>query len=214
VTAPVRATPGNAAGAAGEMTSVSTPTPGAPGGPTETDRLIAATRDEARKTRTLLLWLLVGLPVIGAVIWGLVAAGAAGSNGSSADSGAIPVIDTNAPNIGGAEPAIPDTPAETTTTPIAVTNFTITDTTMCSAIADWENDLGNQELANPADAAIQGGSAYRGEEPIDVYLTSKGDNAPGVDIGPFLEECGVHTGAQDTQDETVLTAWEHIQHAP
>lgn len=45
--------------------------------PNETERLIQATREEARKTRTLLIWLLVGIPRIALVIWGIVAASSA-----------------------------------------------------------------------------------------------------------------------------------------
>lgn len=36
------------------------------------DRLIAAHREEGRKTRRLLAWLLVGIPVAAGLIWGVV----------------------------------------------------------------------------------------------------------------------------------------------
>lgn len=37
--------------------------------PNDVDRIIAAHRDEARKTRTLLAWIFLGVPAIGLVVW-------------------------------------------------------------------------------------------------------------------------------------------------
>lgn len=37
--------------------------------PTDTDRIIAAQRDEARKTRALLVWIFVVIPLVGSLIW-------------------------------------------------------------------------------------------------------------------------------------------------
>lgn len=39
----------------------------------DADRIIAAQREEARKTRKLLVWLLVGVPAIGLLSWGVIA---------------------------------------------------------------------------------------------------------------------------------------------
>lgn len=44
----------------------------APPPPSDTDRIIAAHREESRRTRVLLLWIFVGIPVAACLIWGLV----------------------------------------------------------------------------------------------------------------------------------------------
>jgi hypothetical protein len=43
--------------------------------PTDTDRIIEAHRDEARRTRRLLIRIFVGIPVAAAIVWGPLAAG-------------------------------------------------------------------------------------------------------------------------------------------
>lgn len=48
----------------------------------DTDRIIAAHRDEARRTRRLLLVIFVGIPLVGAVVWGLVAGGVFAGSGT------------------------------------------------------------------------------------------------------------------------------------
>lgn len=40
--------------------------------PSDTDRIIAAHREESRRTRALLLWIFVGVPLVAGLIWGLV----------------------------------------------------------------------------------------------------------------------------------------------
>lgn len=47
--------------------------------PSDADRIIAAQREEGRKTRNLLVWIFIGIPVIGFVVWGLVALAGSGS---------------------------------------------------------------------------------------------------------------------------------------
>lgn len=54
----------------------------------DTDRIIAAHRDEARRTRTLLLWLLLGIPAIAGVV--LVIAFAVSSGSASQDTTTVP----------------------------------------------------------------------------------------------------------------------------
>lgn len=64
-----RPTRGNEDTTPGEMTGMTTE----PEPPSDADRIIAAQREEGRKTRTLLVWIFVGVPVLGLCIWGLVA---------------------------------------------------------------------------------------------------------------------------------------------
>lgn len=52
----------------------------------DADRIIAAHREEARRTRRLLVWLLVGLPVLGLLVWGGIAIAASAGNTDGGDS--------------------------------------------------------------------------------------------------------------------------------
>lgn len=68
--------------------------------PDSTNRIIAAQREEARKTRTLLLWIFVGLPMISGIIWLLVVLAASGNANhatadSSFDDGSVSTTDEN-----------------------------------------------------------------------------------------------------------------------
>lgn len=47
---------------------------------TDTDRIIAAQAEQGHKTRVLLAWLLVGIPVIGAIVWLIVVSSLFGSD--------------------------------------------------------------------------------------------------------------------------------------
>lgn len=51
----------------------------APLPPSDTDRIIAAHREESRKTRVLLAWIFIGIPLIALAIWGVVALGVSSS---------------------------------------------------------------------------------------------------------------------------------------
>lgn len=71
--------------------------------PSDTDRIIAAQREEARRTRTLLVWIFVGLPVAGLAAWGIVAVANSGpalpttpdtSVSSTPDAGALSLEST------------------------------------------------------------------------------------------------------------------------
>lgn len=55
--------------------------------PDDTDRIIAAHREEARKTRLLLVWLFVGIPVAALCVWGFIALAAVGASSQANDAG-------------------------------------------------------------------------------------------------------------------------------
>jgi hypothetical protein len=54
--------------------------------PSDADRIIAAQRDEGRKTRSLLVWIFVGIPAAGLLIWGIVFLSNSGSTPSTTPS--------------------------------------------------------------------------------------------------------------------------------
>jgi hypothetical protein len=77
---------------------------------TDTDRIIAANQEESAKTRRLLLWIFVGIPVVGLLVWGVV--WAAGLSGGSGAAGAAPDASTAAVASG---PEAPTAPVATVT---------------------------------------------------------------------------------------------------
>lgn len=84
----------------------------APLPPSDTDRIIAAQREESRKTRVLLAWIFIGIPLIGLASWGIVVFGMSTGNAPSGDTNPTP------------------------TAPISV----ITDSTPCSVVNAWATD--------------------------------------------------------------------------
>lgn len=105
--------------------------------PSDADRIIAAQRQEAHKTRVLLAWIFIGIPVIAAIIWGaVVLIGIA----SRADTG------TGTPT------------TDVTLTPTVLAG--ITDTTPCSAVNGGVSDNALSDYAG-SDFAISG--AFKNE---------------------------------------------------
>lgn len=107
--------------------TMATPTP-----PSDTDRIIAAQRQEAHKTRVLLTWIFIGIPLISAAIWAVVA---------------LPGI-VGRSNTGGG----------TATTDVTVTQSVlagITDATPCSAINGGVSDNALSDYAG-RDFSISG----------------------------------------------------------
>ena len=61
----------------------------------DTDRIIAAQAAQAHKTRVLLAWIFIGIPMISGLVWLLLVVVASGSSGSGDDdSAALNVVDT------------------------------------------------------------------------------------------------------------------------
>lgn len=102
---------------------------------TDTDRIIAAQAEQAHKTRALLAWLLLGVPVLAGMIWLIVVAIHSDiSSSTSADQGC------DAP-----DPVIVDL----TTCPLSGPQ--LYDGTPCSTFNHWWNDVaGDPTKTNPA----------------------------------------------------------------
>lgn len=172
--------------------------------PTETDRLIAAAREEGRKTRTLLIWLLVGIPLIAGAIWGLVALAAMHSASNPLDAS-----DTTSSFV--------DTPTTSTSTypppdQSAIEQFTITDATTCTTIDDWYDTNDGHGPIDPADAPIYDGSILRTDQrdALVIYLATKG--VPEIDTTTDQDSieatCAADAGGDSPQ--TVLTALQDV----
>jgi hypothetical protein len=106
--------------------------------PSDTDRIIAAQRQEAHKTRVLLAWIFIGIPAIGAIIWGIVAlvdvASRSGIGGGTATTEVTPVTSAVLPGI--------------------------SDTTPCSAVNAGVSD---NALSNYVGSDLALGSAFQDE---------------------------------------------------
>jgi hypothetical protein len=171
---------------------MSTPPPG------DTDRLIAAHRDEARRTRTLLVAIFVGAPVVGLALWAIVAVIAAGVASQPSAVSYDAATEFSAPAT--------TTTVEPTTVPAAMAAFEVADTTMCSAIDDWYAT--SSGLDNPRDGAIFGGVDYVSADPLAAYLEATG--RPYSDVAAVQTVCAGHNGRGGLPaDETVLYALGH-----
>lgn len=169
----------------------------------DTDRIIAAHRDEARRTRTLLVAIFVGLPLVGLALWLIIAVIAAGSSSSPSSAPYNVATEFSAPVT-----TTVDVP--TTTVPAAMADFTVTDKTMCSTIEDWYAS-DSSGVSTPLDADIYGGSSYvsPGEDPLGEYLTGAG--RPYSDLQAVQTYCAGHDGSDGLLvNETVLYALHHL----
>lgn len=178
--------------------------------PTDTDRIIEAQREQGHRTRVLLVWLLLGVPLIAGAIWGLIVLAAVHPSSANGDLAAT-TADTDF------TVSYPSEPPETTTevSPV-IANFKVTDHTMCSTISDWF-DEGTNGLVNPKDAPIYQGAFDLGEnagsedDPVVVWLTSKPRFETNEDAYPDAarveKNCMSNNGTlSGLPDETVLDA--------
>jgi hypothetical protein len=143
----------------------------------DTDRIIAAQEEQGHRTRVLLVWLLVGVPVLGLLIWALIAFAAAGGARSATP------------------PAVAPVPAST-----QIADFAVTDDTPCSAVVDFFGDSPTGRPVDPDDAAIYGGSDKVQADPFQTYLNTEG--APLSEENRVLDACKANDGV-NAPDETV-----------
>jgi hypothetical protein len=168
--------------------------------PTDADRIIAAQRDEARRTRKLLIWLLVGIPACVALVWFIVAAivisnrspASGGGNAASFDQFDSTTTTTPDPCIGHIGQAgytwCGDGVGDSLVAPPAMMTFVVTDSTMCSAISDWFATVGPNGPIDPKDAPFYGGSGFVSNDPVVTWLISKG--LPASDAPMVKANCG------------------------
>lgn len=139
--------------------------------PTDTDRIIAAQRDEARKTRTAivvtLLVIFVGLPIIGLIAWGVIA--------SSHDGQAsTPDVSTTAMPCPSAVPTETDPGATLDLDACPLSGTELTDDSSCAAFNTAESKSTPSDRTNPTVA----------------YMTQAGV----TNEVAFEEECATHPG--------------------
>jgi hypothetical protein len=77
-----------------------------PTGPTDTDRIIEAHREEAPRTRKLLVWIFIGIPAIGALIWFILFVNAANRIDNATNS----APDYSSSDLADASPSSADSP--------------------------------------------------------------------------------------------------------
>jgi uncharacterized protein YecT (DUF1311 family) len=104
----------------------------------DADRIIAAQREEARKTRNLLIWIFVGLPVVGLVIWGLVALAASGGAGNSGNGTTSSACDQRVSS------------GDIDLTACPLSGPLLTDASLCSAYTADNNQVTADNQTNPA----------------------------------------------------------------
>lgn len=129
--------------------------------PSDTDRIIAAQAEQGHKTRVLLVWIFIGIPLAGWIVWSIVTG-----------------ITSHTPSqIPGGDPIV-----QTTTTDYSALLTTIDYSTLCSAVSSQATDaavdaytggyahdriaflsecaLHPTELAGPALATVRAQSAH------------------------------------------------------
>lgn len=102
--------------------------------PSDADRIIAAQREEGRKTRNLLLWIFIGIPALGLLAWGVVAIASASSTSSPTSSS----CDTRASN------------GDIDLTACPLSGPLLTDASLCSAYSADDNQAPPDDQTNPA----------------------------------------------------------------
>jgi hypothetical protein len=194
----------------------------------DVDRIIAAHRDEARRTRTLLVWLFIGIPLAVGLIWFIVwLAIFRSSNSAHASTVIAPTVNSRCNYYNGQPdpydaycsnaPTLPRAPVQNYASPPstpspnmpAINSFIVTDDTSCSTLSDWFSVNGTTgKPINPKDDPIYGGYLVAQGDPVADWLGAKGLNpsngngqeSTNQDEAKLENECKAHNG------DTALTS--------
>jgi hypothetical protein len=177
--------------------------------PSDADRIIAAQRDEGRKTRNLLLWIFIGLPALGLIIWGCVAlAGAVATHAAntlsnddpcSAYSAAIQHESNEVQTFDDSTSMDGDQETNLILECVDKPDESLGEAVSAVESPSWTDPEGAPAVAAPLTTITPTTDTITDSTPCGVVMSSATDAAIGAYTGgwnsyqtPFQRECGAH----------------------